>query len=85
MVRFASLSNLQLRKKYHENSEGVGNVKESVDRKQSLACQSVNISDPPSTLLVQQPSLVYSGDALNSQPGHLCKGVQSKLFSKEYN
>ena len=62
----------------------VGDVKESVDRKQSLGCQSMNISDPPSTLLVQQPSLVYSGVALNSQPGPLCKGVQSKLFSKEF-
>ena len=62
----------------------VGNVKESVDRTQPLACQIVNISDPSTTLLVQQPSPVYSADALNSQPGPLCKGVQSKLFSKEF-
>ena len=46
--------------------------------------QSVNISDPSSALLVQQPSPVYSSGALNSQPGPLCKGVQSKLFSKEF-
>ena len=66
-------------------------VKQSVDGKQPMACQSVNNSDqafafPSSsscTLSVQQPSLVSSGDALNSQPGELCKGVQSK-FSKEF-
>ena len=69
-----------------------GDVEESVDSKQYMACQSVNISDrayafPSSSSLTlsvqQQPSFVSSCDALNSQPGQLCKGVQSK-FSKAF-
>ena len=62
----------------------VGNVKESGDWIQPSPCQSVNISAPSSALLVQQPSPVYSGGALNSQPGPLCEGIPSQLFSKEF-
>ena len=70
----------------------VGDIEQSVDGKQSMDCQTVNTSDqacafPSSSsvaLKVQHSSLVSSNYSLNSHPSHLCNGVQTKLFSKDF-